>query len=226
MQAPDCLGPADQLAAGADHGIPLAQRGPAVHVAGVRSLAPGTARQGPPARPPVHGHRSWSRRRYRPLPCGSERHGARHRHCPTSGSSYENGTDFGYPAGQEPPVRSPRPAPVVRSTWAGPHQRLDQTMNVDALDLSKPRDRRTMPLLRASAGFQRPHPRCSSSLVGASIPQVGIRGAPNNFPPGPRSRPWPRPRLQLSKAERLSEVYCGHCRCGPLRPKVDLKLSL
>lgn len=39
---------------------------------------------------------SWSRRRHRPLSCGSAQHRARSRHCPTSGSSYENGTDFGY----------------------------------------------------------------------------------------------------------------------------------
>jgi len=36
-------------------------------------------------------------------------------------------------------------------------------------------DRRTLRLLRASAGLQRPHPGWPSSLVGASVHQVGIR---------------------------------------------------
>ena len=193
VQAPDRLGPVDQLAAGGDDGIRLVQRGHADHVAVVRSLAPRAARRGPAARPPVHGHRSWSRRRHlRPLSCGSEQH--------------RGGTDTVRQA--DPPTRTApaldtcltgtsRPVAAFSTLSCGQPGRATPMPGPDyegrRTNLSKPRGPGTLPLLRTSAGLQRRHPRGSSALVGASIHQVGIRGAPNDFPPGRRSRPWPRP---------------------------------
>ncbi len=91
-----------------------------------------------------------------------------------------------------PPLGSPTPRSDSERRRSGP---------------SKPGDR--LPSAKGRVGVR------LSARVGASIHQVGIRGAPNDSPPGRRSRLWQGPDCNCQRLSVCPKSTEAVARCGP-----------